>query len=169
MILTLTNIFALIVVNRDILKLIAPRMRIKKEEQERKAKQRKPTLLGKLRKVLPLAHLQEMKKKIFALAKEETNVSGVSSSTSINFENYNQLLDAFKETHEEANRLVLSNNWLKGLNNWLENRVKALEKELDKSKNDFENMELIYKKSSCKCDSSVCENCESVEKKFTIL
>jgi len=117
MILTLTNIFALIVVNRDILKLIAPRMRIKKEEQERKAKQRKPTLLGKLRKVLPLAHLQEMKKKIFALAKEETNVSGVSSSTSINFENYNQLLDAFKETHEEANRLVLSNNWLKGLNN----------------------------------------------------
>jgi len=59
------------------------------------------------------------------MAKEETDISNVSSSTSINFENYNQLLDAFKETHEEANRMTLSNNGLKGLNNWLENRVKA--------------------------------------------
>jgi len=54
---------------------------------------------------------------------------------------------------------------LKGLNNWLEDRVKALEKELKNSKTDFENLEMLYKNSSCKCDSLVCENCESLEKK----
>ena len=54
---------------------------------------------------------------------------------------------------------------MKGLNNWLENRVKALEEELENSKNDFENFEMLYKNSSCKCDSLVCENCESLEKK----
>jgi len=103
------------------------------------------------------------------MAKEETDVSSVSSNTSINFGNYNQLLDVFKETHEEANKLALSNNRLKGLNNWMENRVQALEEELDNLKNDFENLELIYKNSSCKCDSSVCENCESLEKKVYYL
>jgi len=33
--------------------------------------------------------------------------------------------------------LALSHNQLKGLNNWLENRVKTLEEELEKSKDDF--------------------------------
>jgi len=103
------------------------------------------------------------------MAKEETDVSSVSSSPLINFENYSQLLDAFKETHEEANRMALSNNHLKGLNNWLENRVKVLEEELDNLKSDFENLDLIYKNSSCKCDSNVCENCESLEKKVYYL
>jgi len=49
------------VVNSDILKLIALTMRIKKEEQARKmkikAKPREPTLLDKIRKFLPPAHL----------------------------------------------------------------------------------------------------------------
>jgi len=62
MILTLTNIPALVVVNKDILKLIAQTMRIKKEDQarkeKRKAKPRKPTLLDKIMKFLPLTHLQ---------------------------------------------------------------------------------------------------------------
>jgi len=34
---------------------------------------------------------------------------------------------------------------------------------------DFENLKLIYKNSSGKCDSSVCENCESLEKKVHYL
>jgi len=75
------------------------------------------------------------------------------------------LLEAFQETHEEANRLVLSNNRLKGLNNWLEKRVKAPEEELEKSKIDFENLENHCKNSSCKCDTLICENCENLEKK----
>jgi len=65
--------------------------------------------------------------------------------------------------------LALLNNQLKGLNNWLKNRVKTLEEELANSKNDFENLELIYKNSSCKCNSSFYENCESLEKKVHYL
>jgi len=38
------------------------------------------------------------------MANEGSETSSVSSNTYVNFENYSQLLDAFKETHEEANR-----------------------------------------------------------------
>jgi len=31
------------------------------------------------------------------------------------------------------------------MNNWLENRVKTLEEKLNNLKNDFENLEMIYK------------------------
>jgi len=103
------------------------------------------------------------------MVKVESETSSASSNTSINFENYNQLLDAFKEIHEEANKLTLFNNHLKDLNNWLENRVKTLEKELNNSKTNFEILEMIYKNSSCKCDSCFCENCESLEKKVHYL
>jgi len=106
------------------------------------------------------------------MAKKEddsSSESSVSSSTSLNAENYSHLLQDFKETHEEANRLALLNNRLKGMNNWLENRVKALEEELENSKTNFENLEMLYKNSSCKCDSLVCENCESLEKKVHYL
>jgi len=65
----------------------------------------------------------------------------MSSSSSVKGSNYYQLLSAFNETHEEANRLALSYNRLKGLNNWLENRIKTLEEELEKSKVDFENLD----------------------------
>jgi len=63
----------------------------------------------------------------------------------------------------------LSYNRLKGLNNWLENRVKTLEEELEKSKVDFENLDLIYKNSTCMCDSKFCENCENLERKIYYL
>jgi len=55
---------------------------------------------------------------------------------------------------------------LKGLNNLLENRVKTLEEELEKSKVDFENLDLIYKNSTCMCNSKFCENCENLERKI---
>jgi len=51
----------------------------------------------------------------------------------------------------------------------LENKVKALEEELNNLKTDFENLEMIYKNSSCKCDFSFCENCESLQKKVPYL
>ena len=102
--------------------------------------------------------------------KKDLEISSVSSNTSVNFENYNQLLDAFKETHEEANRLALLNNRLKGLNNWLENRVKTLEEELSHSKIDFENLEMVYQNFSYECvDLSFPENCESLQKKVHYL
>jgi len=46
------------------------------------------------------------------------------------------LLDVFKETHEEANRLTLSNNRL-------ESRLNTLEEELKSAKTDFENLEIF--------------------------
>ena len=103
------------------------------------------------------------------MARKEDDSSSVSSSNSSNSENYGQLLQAFQETHEEANRLALLNNRLKEKNSWLENRVKALEEDLEHSKMDFENLEIIYKNSSCKCDTLVCENCENLEKKVHYL
>jgi len=51
------------------------------------------------------------------------------------------------------------------MNSWLENIVKSMEEELENSKTDFENLEIVYKNSSCKCDTLVCENCENLEKK----
>ena len=47
----------------------------------------------------------------------------------------------------------------------MESRVKILEEELKNSKTDFENLEMIYQNSSCKCDSTSCKNCESLQKK----
>jgi len=58
---------------------------------------------------------------------------------------------------------------LKGLNNWLENRVKTLEEELEKSKNDFENLEMHCKSSCHLCNSKVCENCKTLESKVHYL
>jgi len=45
----------------------------------------------------------------------------------MNYESYNTLLQAFKEMHEEENRVALSSNQLKGLNNWLKGIFKSLE------------------------------------------
>ena len=58
---------------------------------------------------------------------------------------------------------------MKGLNKWLEKRVKALEEELEKSKSDFENLENHCKNSYGKCDTLICENCENLEKKVHYL
>ena len=65
--------------------------------------------------------------------------------------------------------MVLSNNRLKGLNNWLEKKVKTLEEELEKSKIEFEKLEKHCKNSSHVCDSLPCENCENLEKKVHYL
>jgi len=43
-----------------------------------------------------------------------------------------------------------------------------MEEELGKTK-DFENLDLIYKNSSCSCESKVCENCENLERKIHYL
>jgi len=47
---------------------------------------------------------------------ESCSSSEVSSCAYLNEQNYSELLEAFQETHNEANRLVLSNNRLKELN-----------------------------------------------------
>jgi len=97
------------------------------------------------------------------MAKEKSEVSSASSSISLNKENYNILLQVFFETHDEANRLALANNGLKGLNNWLEKRVNSFEEELEVVKIDFEYLNMIFQSSNFKDESSKpvkCENCE---------
>jgi len=102
---------------------------------------------------------------------KNSEVSSEDSNTSFNSANYSSLLQAFHETHEEANNLALFNNRLKGLNNWLEGRVKQLEDESLELKTDFDHLEMIYKASSS-LDSSKpvnCENCEALQNKVNYL
>jgi len=87
-------------------------------------------------------------------------------------ENYSTLLQAFRETHEEANRLARVNNRLKGMNNWLEKRVSSLEEELENVKTDFEHLDIIYQSSDYENESSKpakCENCKMLEAKVKFL
>jgi len=103
------------------------------------------------------------------MEKEESISNQVSTSSSNKCESYFPLLDAFLEIHEEAKRLTLSNNRLKGVNNWLKEKIKVLENYLHKSNIDFENLELIYQNSYCRFDSIFCKNCESEKKKVLYL
>jgi len=113
--------------------------------------------------------LEDVEVNLCLMARENFEVSN--SSTSFNSTNYSSLLQAFFDTREEANRLALSNNRLKGLNNWLEGRIKELEDELLKLKTDFDYLEIIYKASNI-FDSSKpinCENCVVLQKKVNYL
>ena len=103
------------------------------------------------------------------MGKETSEVSSTALSTS---ENYNTFLQAFHETHEEANRLASVNNRLKGLNNWLEKRVSSLQEELQIVKTDFDHLNMIYQSSYNEGESSKpakCENCEVLEAKVKYL
>jgi len=56
--------------------------------------------------------------------------SSSSQVNSLDKNDYNQLLHDFQELHNEANKIFVINNPLKGLNNWLENRINQLESEI---------------------------------------
>ena len=47
--------------------------------------------------------------------------------------------------------------------------MKSLEDEIAKSKNDFKNLENHLKKTSIKCDTLICKNCENLDKKVHYL
>ena len=64
------------------------------------------------------------------------------SDYSTDSENYDKLLIAFKETHDEANRLVVICNKLNKVKRVLEPKVKAFEKELHKAKTELVSLEL---------------------------
>jgi len=104
----------------------------------------------------------EFKMKVCLMAREESGLNQVSTSSSNKCESYFQLLKAFQETHKEAKRSTLSNNRLKSENSWLKEKINVLEKDLNNSNADFENFEMIYQNSFCKCHSSIYKNCESL-------
>jgi len=67
---------------------------------------------------------EEIEANLCLMDGKSSKVSSMESNASFNSTNYNTLLHAFQENREEDNRLGLSNNRLKGMNNWLESRVK---------------------------------------------
>jgi len=88
--------------------------------------------------------------------------SSSSQVSSLEQNDCNQLLHDFEELHNEANKIFVLNNRLKGLNNWLENRVSQLEKEKVDLKCDVEHLEMI-ESNSIDCSSNQlaekpCEN-----------
>ena len=111
----------------------------------------------------------EFKMEVCLMATKESGSNQLSTYSSNNCEKYFQLLNVFQETHLEAKRLTLSNYRLKSEKNWLKEKFKVLEKDLNNSNADFENLEMIYQNFSCKCDSSICKNCESFQKKVLYL
>ena len=75
-----------------------------------------------------------------------SNEGSSSDSISIyytNSENYDKLLIAFHETHEEDNRFDVIGNKLKSANSYLESKVNFLEKELHDAQTRLVNLELI--------------------------
>jgi len=115
----------------------------------------------------------EIEANLCMMAGSDSDVSSTESSASFNSTNYSTLLHAFQETHEEANKLAQSNSRLKGMNNWLENKVKQLEDELLKAKDDFENVEKQLNSAHfSKLNSSKlvdCENCAVLQSKVSYL
>jgi len=82
------------------------------------------------------------KANLWFMVNNESSSSDSVSDYSTNSESYDQLLIAFKETHDEANRLAIICNKLKSANNILEPKVKLLEKELHKAKTELVSLEL---------------------------
>ena len=95
----------------------------------------------------------------FMVNNEELNSDSV-SDFSTDSENYDQLLIAFKETHDEANRLAVICNKLNRVNRVLEPKVKAIEEELHKAKTELVSLELTCLRASIK----TCDNCKKLEK-----
>jgi len=108
---------------------------------------------------------EEIEANTCMMAGKDSDVSSTESSASFNSANYSTLLHAFQETHEEANKLAQSNRRLKGINKWLENRVKQLEDELLEAKDDLENLEKqLNSANSNKHNSCKPVDCENYSK-----
>jgi len=60
---------------------------------------------------------EEIEANLCLMAGKSSEVSSLESSASFNSANYSTLLHAFQETRQEANKLAISNNRLKGINN----------------------------------------------------
>jgi len=99
------------------------------------------------------------------MVKDEGSISDSVSEFSMESDNYDQLLAAFKETHDEANKLAVICSKLQKVNNVLAPKVKTLEEELHKAKTDLISLELTCLHASIK----TCENCKILEKQVEYL
>ena len=99
------------------------------------------------------------------MVNDEGSVSDSVSDFSTDSESYDKLFIAFKETHDEANRLAVICTKLNKVNRVLEPKVKAIEEELHKAKTDLVSLELTCLHASIE----TCENCNKLEKKVEYL
>jgi len=88
------------------------------------------------------------------MVNNERSISDSVSEFSTDSESYDQMLIAFKETHDEANKLAVICNKLNNANKVLEPKVKSIEEELHKAKTDLVSLELTCLHPSIK----TCEN-----------
>ena len=75
------------------------------------------------------------------------------------------MLAAFKETHDEANRLAAICSELQKVNNVLAPKVKKLEEELHQAKTNLVSLKLTCLHASIK----TCQNCKKLEKQVEYL
>ena len=99
------------------------------------------------------------------MMKDEGSICDSVSDFSMESDNYDQLLVAFKETHDEANRLAVICSKFQKVNNVLAPKVKSLEVELHKAKTDIVSLELTCLHASIK----TYENCKKLEKQVEYL
>jgi len=84
------------------------------------------------------------------MVNDEGSISDSVSDFSTDSESYDQLLIAFKETHDEANRLAVICNKLNRVNRVLESEVKSHKEELHKAKTGLVSLELTCLHASTK-------------------
>jgi len=99
------------------------------------------------------------------MVKDEGSISNSVSEFSMESDNYDQLIVAFKETHDEANRLVVICSKLQKVNNVLAPKVKTLEEKMHKAKTNLVSLELTCLPASIK----TCEKCKKLEKQVEYL
>ena len=95
------------------------------------------------------------------MVKDEGSISDSVSEFSMESDNYDQLFAAFKETHDEANRLAVICSKLQKVNNVFAPKVKTLEEELHKAKTDMVSLDLT-------CLHASIKTCENWKNKWSI-
>ena len=99
------------------------------------------------------------------MVNDEGSISDSVSDFFTDSKSYDQLIIAFKETHDEANKLAVICSKLNKVNRVLEPKVKSLEEELHKAKTDLVSLELTCLHAFIK----TCENCKKLEKQVEYL
>jgi len=102
---------------------------------------------------------------LYFMMKDEGLISNSVSDFSMESDNYDQLLVAFKETHDKVNRLAVICTKLQNVNNVLAPKVKSLEEEFHKAKTDLVSLEMTCLHASIK----TCKNYKKLEKQVEYL
>ena len=84
---------------------------------------------------------------------DSTDDSSTIDETQVNYES-KEVLEAFKEMHEEAQKLFVLNNKLRSDLKWHVNKLASTQSEIDKLKHENEKLVSRHKATSCVCAST---------------